>query len=190
MCTPTNEPGDPGDASASLPSSPFGGGAAAVMGDADRALTELAQTSWWAVGDGDLLRAVIEMETTRRKHEAARLALLAEVQARGVAVAAGAKSTVAWLVDKTRVGRGEATRAVQTATRLSRHAPNVREALAAGTISTAHAAVITAVVNQLFERSIRPDSPVTHEVRAAAQTTLLDLAETLDPGRSPSPGST
>jgi Domain of unknown function (DUF222) len=146
MSSPTDpsEPADPSDPSvpARLPSSPFGGGVHLVLDKTDHDLSELAEVSWWAVGDADLLRAAVELETLRRKCEAARLALVAEIHSRNLGVEAGAKSTVGWLVDKTRIGRGEATVTVKAASRMREHAPKVRAALAAGTIGIGHAVVI------------------------------------------------
>jgi len=189
---PAGEPTDPvepSEATSELPSSPFGGGALSVLDKIDRDLTELAEVSWWAVGDADLLKQTIRLETLRRKVEAARLAAVAEVHNRNLGVQAGAKSTVGWLVEKTRIGRGDARAVVQTASRLGEHSSKVRAALAAGTISVGHAVAIAATLNELFERSIRADSPVTHEVRAEAEKTLLGLAATLDPAQLASVGA-
>ena len=122
------------------------GGPLAVIEQADAALSELTQASWWAVSDADLLRAAIEVETQRRKLEASRLVLLAEVQARGAAVAAGARSTAGWLVAATRLGHGEARRVVRSAAQLAELAPAVRAALATGTIGVGHAVAITQVL--------------------------------------------
>jgi Domain of unknown function (DUF222) len=44
-------------------------------------------------------------------------------------------------------------------------------------------------MHTLFEHSIRPGSPVTHEVRAEAEKTLLGLAATLDPAQLASVGA-
>jgi hypothetical protein len=51
MCSPSDTPPPPL------------GGAAAVMADAARSVSELTAAPWWAVGDGELLRLAIEMET-------------------------------------------------------------------------------------------------------------------------------
>jgi hypothetical protein len=59
------------------------GGPLALIGQVDEGLSELTETSWWAVADGDLLRAAIAVETAWRKLEAARLVLVAEINARG-----------------------------------------------------------------------------------------------------------
>ena len=159
------------------------GGPLAVIEQADAALSELTKASWWAVGDADLLRAAMEVETARRKLEASRLVLLAEIQARGSAIGAGAKSTAGWLVEATRLGRGEAQRAVRAASQLADLAPAVRAALAAGVIGVGHAVAITQVLAVLRERAIRAGSPVTSEVRAAAEATMLELAGSLDPAQ-------
>ena len=71
--------------------------------------------------------------------QAARLQLLAEVDARGAALDAGARSTAAWLTSKARVPYGEARRTARLAAGLRDHAPRVAEGLADGAITPAHA---------------------------------------------------
>ena len=72
---------------------------------------------------------------------------------------------------------------MQTATRICQHAPAVRDALASGAISLGHASVVAGVLNELGVRAQRVDTPLTWEVRASAQATMLDLAASLDPGQ-------
>jgi hypothetical protein len=59
----------------------------------------------------------------------------------------------------------------------------VRDGLASGAISLGHAAVVAGVLSELGERGQRVDSPVTWEVRAKAQATMLQLAASLDPAQ-------
>jgi hypothetical protein len=146
-------------------------------------MKDLSEVGLWTVSDPDLLRLAVEAETVRRQAEAVQLRLVAELHARNLPVQAGARSTVGWLVAKTHVGRGEARRLVVTADRLSRHAPAVHAALAAGSIGVAHAGVIAQVMGVVFERSLRWGSPITADVRTAAEATLVELAATLDPAQ-------
>src|SRR4051794_3744005 len=104
----------------------------AVLREVDALLTALAEPGLWTVADAELLRLTCAAESTRRKVEALRLGIVAEVSARDLARQAGARSTSEWLVQKTRVGRAEARRTVRAAERLSAHAPKVRDELAAG----------------------------------------------------------
>jgi hypothetical protein len=153
------------------------------MAAAKQAADELSEVDWAFVGDADLLARVRELEALRRTSEAARMAAIAEVEARGLAVAAGARSTSAWLAAKTGVARGDANRSVQTARRIALHSPATRRALRSGRISLDHARVVASVMDALWTRSIRHDSPVTAEVRSRAEATLLDLAPSLDAGQ-------
>src|SRR6478672_10997478 len=98
------------------------GAASQTMTALSVAATEATQLSWWAASDAELLEQAIVMERVARQVSATQLALVAEIDARNVAVTAGARSTASWLVDKTGVPRGAATRIVQTATRLAQHA--------------------------------------------------------------------
>ena len=72
---------------------------------------------------------------------------------------------------------------MQTATRICQHAPAVRDALASGAISLGHASVVAGVLNELGVRAQRVDTPLTWEVRASAQATMLHLAASLGPGQ-------
>src|SRR4051794_26722788 len=159
------------------------GSASQSMAALSGAAAEASGISWWAASDADLLEQAIVLERVTRQVAATHLALVAEIHARNAAVTAGARSTASWLVAKTGVPRGAANRVVQTATRMAHHAPAVRDALGSGAISLGHAAVIAAVLNELGVRAQRVDSPVTWEVRATAQATMLQIAATLDPAQ-------
>ena len=65
----------------------------------------------------------------------------------------------------------------------------MRAALAAGVIGVGHAVAITQVLAVLRERAIRAGSPVTSEVRAAAEATMLELAGSLDPAQLATAGA-
>ena len=93
------------------------------------------------------------MEDLMRTAQAARLSLLAEVDARGAALDAGARSTAAWLTAKARVPYGEAKRTARLAAGLRDHAPRVAEGLAEGGITPAHAEVIADVLRHLATRA-------------------------------------
>src|SRR3954452_1183843 len=161
----------------------------AVLREVDALLTALAEPGLWTVADAELLRLTCAAESTRRKVEALRLGIVAEVSARDLARQAGARSTSEWLVQKTRVGRAEARRTVRAAERLSAHAPKVRDELAAGGIGLGHASAIADVMAILHSRATRFQSPVTYDVLRAAEATLLDLAATLDPAHLATAGT-
>ncbi len=76
------------------------------------------------------------------------LRLVAEIESRGLAPAAGAPSTAAWLTATTRMRLGEARAQVDLATALGSH-PGTRAALASGVVSVEHARQIMQVLDQL-----------------------------------------
>ena len=107
--------------------------------------------------------------------------MLAEVDARGAALDAGARSTAAWLTAKARVPYGEAKRTTRFAVGLRDHAPRVAEGLAEGGITPAHAEVIADVLRHLASRTV-DGSPVFDATDlGTAEETLLELAGSLDP---------
>ena len=121
------------------------------------------------------------MEDTVRTAQAARLALLAEVDARGAALDAGARSTAAWLTAKARVPYGEAKRTTRLAVGLRDHAPRVAEGLAEGGITPAHAEVIADVLRHLASRTVDGAPVFDATDLGTAEETLLELAGSLDP---------
>ena len=164
-------------------SSPFGSEVAQLLDETRRLVTQLTETSWWAVGDADLLAGLHQLEALRRRLEAVRLTAIGEADSRGVTISTGARTTAAWLVDRTGVSRGDANRSVQQARRITVMSAATRDAVRSGGLSLDHARVVRDVASTLWQRSIRLDSPLTADVRAEAEATLIDLAGSLDPGQ-------
>ena len=98
------------------------------------------------------------------------MAALAQLDAQGVGVAAGATSTAAWLRDRHRISGGAAHRAVRLATALHGDCVETGQALAAGVVNVEQARIITTAVESV---------PV--EVKAKAQTHLIGQAATFGP---------
>src|SRR4051794_10503748 len=149
----------------------------------DAVLTALADAvgaaaglGWWSLSDGDALRRLAQGEVLRRQLEAARLGLVAEVDSRGVAIAAGAKSTRAGLVAKTGVSRSDATRSVKLAGDLARQAPAAWAALVAGAFSLDHTRVIAATMTTLHSTLQQRRLFCGAEILDSAEATMLDLA--------------
>ena len=137
-----------------------------------------------------LLELLDALETDTRRRAAIGYALVAELEARGVAAELGSPSTAVLLSERLRIGRREAAGRVRLAgavgprpalsgERLPARFPLVAAAMADGTISVRHAAVITATVDRLPERVVA-DQP---ELVAQVEPILLEHARMLDPDR-------
>ena len=133
----------------------------------------------------DLLHA---LETDARRRTAISLALVAELEARGVAAESGCPSTAVLLSERLRIGRREAAGRVRlggrsrpgralSGERLAPRFPQLAAALSDGVISARHAAIITATVDRLPDRVVdeHPD------LAAQVEPTLLEHARALDP---------
>ncbi|SCL37966.1 protein of unknown function [Micromonospora rhizosphaerae] len=91
----------------------------------------------------DLVDALDAVHTLGQRVAAVQLALVRELDGRGVAVAQGASSTAVWLRDRLRLTVPAARRLVDLAAALHEGSPAVRDALADGRVDAAQAQVIT-----------------------------------------------
>jgi uncharacterized protein DUF222 len=108
----------------------------------DEGIEGLAEANLWSLPDPELLGLRIAQEATLARLHAQILATTREVDARGAAVSVGAPSTAQWLRGRCGQHHGAAKREVQLAVELDQTLPVLREALAAGEISLAHAQVV------------------------------------------------
>lgn len=122
----------------------------------------------------DKAAAVAELARQRARLEALELKVLAAADRDDVKAATGATSTGAWLSRATGCDRAEAARQVALARALDGPFAHTGAALAAGELSTAHARVIVAAVEDL------PVDLDPH-LRSVAEKTLVQEAETLTP---------
>ena len=160
-------------APSAAPAAPaLGGVVDSVLADLDRALSRLNAVDWTGAGPGQLLEWGGRVSTATSRLAAARLAVVAAVQAAGAARATGAKSTAEWLRAQG-TGAGTARRQVHLAEALVEHAAT-REGLAAGRCSAEQAEVVAGFLDALSD-------DVSPEVRAAAEADLLERAAILDP---------
>ncbi|MCF0096476.1 HNH endonuclease signature motif containing protein [Micromonospora sp. MH99] len=113
---------------------------------ADRAVAAGADTAVWALADHDLIAALDASHRLAQRLAAAQLALVRELDGRGVAVAQGASSTAVWLRARLRLDVAAARRLVALAASVDVAPPGVREALADGAISVEQARVIADTV--------------------------------------------
>lgn len=96
----------------------------------------------WALSEHDLIAALDVTHRLQQRLAAVRLALVREVDGRGVAVARGASSTAVWLRHRLRLDMSDARRLVGLAASLDATPPAVRDALAGGAVSVEQARVI------------------------------------------------
>ena len=114
-----------------------------------QAVDAYAATAVWALADGELVDALDQLHVAQQRLAAVNLALVRELDGRGLAVAQGASSTAVWLRGRMRLSIGAARRLVELAAAVDTGPAVVRDGLAAGTVSLEQAQVITRAVAAL-----------------------------------------
>lgn len=109
---------------------------------------DLVERPAWSSSDDDLTTALTLVGVLSSRLSCITAGLVGEVDDRGIPSTQGASSTVVWLRDHTRVSVAAAKRLVELS-RLVDARPVLRDALAAGAITSDQAAVIGAVVGEL-----------------------------------------
>lgn len=137
-------------------------------------IDELNAAPLWPLGEPDLLALAVALARTSAKLAATQLHLTAEIDTRGAAISEGAPHTASWLRANTRTRPGSARSHVALATALDQRYPTTAEALAAGSLSPDHAAVITRTLDDL-------PSTVDDPTRDAAERELIEHAGSRDP---------
>jgi hypothetical protein len=136
----------------------------------DEALARCGSASVWAWPDSTVVGCLDRLQALSQQVAALQLALIREVEGRGIAVSQGATSTAAWLRDRHRISAGAAARQVKLATALHADLPATADALAIGTINVEQTRVISEAVAKL---------PVEH--RPAGEEHLLGEAKVFGP---------
>jgi hypothetical protein len=136
------------------------------------------------LGRDELLELLTALEVDARRRAAVGYAVVAELEARGVAAEVGCSSTAVLLSERLRIGRREAAGRVRLAAELGpRRAlsgqpspakfPLVAAAVADGAIGDRHAALICRTIDSL------PDAVL--EQAGAVEATLVEHARSLNP---------
>ncbi|MFY1616925.1 DUF222 domain-containing protein [Micromonospora sp. WMMD736] len=128
----------------------------------------------WALAEHDLVAALDAAHRLEQQLAAVKLALVRELDGRGIARAQGASSTAVWLRDRLRLTVPAARRLVESASALDAGAPEVRRALADGDVSLEQARVIADTVD-----TVRAAAGA--EVATRAIGVLVDWAGQFDP---------
>jgi len=155
----------------------------------DEALDECRSVLFGAVPQATLVEHLDRVHVIAQRVAAVHLALVREIDARGVAVAQGASSTTAWLRDRHRISGGAARQLSVLARALDTELPTTAAALADGTINVEQVKAIAASVSAL-PADVRGDGE-THLVEQATVFGPRELGvlgqrlfEVLDPQRA------
>jgi hypothetical protein len=155
-----------------------------ALGHLAAAREQLTGVDLAALSRDELLDLIAALEIDARQRGAVAVALVTELEARGVAPELGCASTAVLLSERLRIGRREAAARVRLAAELGpRRAlsgeslparyPQVAAAVAQGVISDRHAALICRTIDGL------PDAVL--EQAGAVEATLVEHARTLNP---------
>ncbi|MGC4805616.1 DUF222 domain-containing protein [Micromonospora sp. DT233] len=138
---------------------------------ADLAVRPCVDAPAWAMPDPALIEALDAVHVLEQRLAAVKLALVREIDGRGVAAAHGASSTAAWLRERLRLSIGGARRLVADALTLDATTPALRAALAAGTITLEQGRVIAEAVAAIPEAAgaAAPDRATRLLIESAAQ---------------------
>ena len=148
-------------------------------------LNDLAHVAWDAASEDELIAAVRDIETWSRQLYSISLAVTAELDTRGVALARGATSTAVLLRQVLRISPGQARRRVAdardvcptvtvTGEQVEPALPAAAAALRSGAIGEQHLSVIRQTI-----RDLPPDTA--EDVSATVETHLVGEAGHYDP---------
>ncbi|WP_433117002.1 DUF222 domain-containing protein [Micromonospora sp. CA-246542] len=133
-----------------------------------------ADTAPWALPDDELLAALEASHALAQRLATIQLALVRELDGRGLAVAQGASSTAVWLRERLRLSGRSARQLVQLAATIDAAPPTVRTALLDGSLTVEQGKVVAETI---------ADLPVEAgpEVADKATELLLAWADRFDP---------
>src|SRR6476661_3544169 len=155
-----------------------------ALGHLAAAREQLTGVDLAALSGDELLELLTALEVDARRRAAVGYAVVAELEARGVAAELGCASTAVLLSERLRIGRREAAGRVRLAVelgpqramsgeRLPARFPDVAAAVADGAICDRHAALICRTITDL------PDAVL--EQAGAVEAMLVEHARTLNP---------
>ncbi|MFF5179296.1 DUF222 domain-containing protein [Micromonospora sp. NPDC000316] len=145
-----------------------------ALEQAEAAVAACFDVAAWGLSEGDLVAALEVAHRLEQRVGAVKLALVREVDGRGVATTQGASSTAVWLRERLRLDVGAARRLVGLAASLDAVPCGVRDAVAGGAVTVEQARVIAETVE-----TVRAAAGV--EVADKAVGVLLDWAGQFDP---------
>lgn len=131
-------------------------------------------TGVWALADSDLSTSLARVFAEEQALAAQRLALVREIDGRGLPQREGATSTVAWLRDTLRISVRSARQMVELAKALDTSLSTTGQALADGVLNEEQALMIARAVTGLAGHA---DA----EVQSKAEDFLVEKAATFEP---------
>ncbi|MEH0927440.1 HNH endonuclease signature motif containing protein [Micromonospora sp. CPCC 205558] len=144
------------------------------LAQADDAIAACVDAAAWALSEDDLIAALEAAHRLEQRFAAVKLALVREVDGRGIARVQGACSTAVWLRERLRLTVPAARRLVDLAAALDTGNPAIRQALADGAISLDQTRVIVDTVDTVTRSA---DA----EAADKAVGVLVDWAGQFDP---------
>ncbi|MBQ1012775.1 DUF222 domain-containing protein [Micromonospora sp. M51] len=141
---------------------------------AEAAVVSCADAAAWALSERDLIAALDATHRLQQRLAAVQLAVVRELDGRGVALAQGASSTAVWLRERLRLDVSAARRLVGLAASIDVAPPAVRDALASGAVSVEQARVIA-------ETAATVTASAGSEVADKAVGVLVEWARQFDP---------
>jgi hypothetical protein len=136
------------------------------------ALDQVAAAPAWSMSTAEQQSVLVELARAQARLDELRLRVLVSADRNDIGAEAGSVCTAAWLAQHTHQARPHAAADVRLAHRLDETCQPTRQALAAGTISTEQARIITHAVTDLPDQLPDPD-------RRHAEHAVLDAAPTL-----------
>ncbi|MBG6066642.1 hypothetical protein IW248_002929 [Micromonospora ureilytica] len=118
-----------------------------ALAQAEAAVAGCVDASAWALPEQDLVAALDAAHRLEQRLAMVKLALVRELDGRGIATAQGASSTAVWLRDRLRLGVGAARRLVELAATLDAAPAGVRDALAGGAVDVEQVRVIAETIS-------------------------------------------
>ncbi|MGC4877508.1 DUF222 domain-containing protein [Micromonospora sp. DT43] len=145
-----------------------------ALAQAASAVDDCAEAAPWAFPDGELLASLDAAHVVAQRLAAVQLALVRELDARGLAVAQGASSTAVWLRERLRLSGRSARQMVQLAATIDAAPPPVRDAVLDGSLTVEQGRVVAEAVAALPVEA----GP---EVAEKATELLISWADRFDP---------
>ncbi|MEU4333369.1 DUF222 domain-containing protein [Micromonospora lupini] len=113
------------------------------------AVDDCAEPALWALPDDELLASLDAAHVVAQRLAAVQIALVRELDGRGLAVAQGASSTAAWLRERLRLSGRSARQMVQLAATIDAAPSTVRDALLRGSLTVEQGRVVAETVAAL-----------------------------------------
>ncbi|MET8229587.1 DUF222 domain-containing protein [Micromonospora sp. NPDC005298] len=145
-----------------------------ALAQAGGTVDDCADAVLWALSDDELLASVDAAHVVAQRLAAIQLALVRELDTRGLAVEQGATSTAVWLRDRLRLTSRSARQMVQLAATIDAAPATVRDALLDGTITLEQGRVVAETIAAL-------PAEVGPEVADKATELLITWADRFDP---------